>query len=47
MRAMQDSHLQSKREIADRVGVQESTLEKDLDKPYLALSKGARSLCML
>jgi len=34
---MQDNHLQSKREIADRVGVQESTLESILS---MLLSKG-------
>jgi predicted transcriptional regulator len=40
---MQDSHLQSKREIADRVGVQESTLERILSmlssKGYLEIEE--------
>ena len=43
MRAMQDSHLLSKRNIADKVGVQESTLESILSmlssKGYLIEEK--------
>jgi len=48
LRAMQDSHYQSKREVADRVGVQESTLESILsmlsDKGYLHLVNNNREL---
>ena len=43
LRAMQDSHLHSKREIVDMVGVQESTLENILSmlssKSYLIAEK--------